>query len=444
MPSPRSATAVVALLAALVAAGCSNDEDPSPSASPRPSVPTVPAIETTPEPTLPLPELAATGLAEVTTDPTPAWASPRLRGDVDVALVGDLVRVGRNGSEQVVDLRTGETRWSLREGRYVDTAAQASLSDELTVLDVPSGPLLVGPFYANRCAFGCPVPTAYDNEHKGLVALDARTGEVVWGRGLVGSAHAAFLRPRDRDQELAVRPAGIGPQVVVANVGDRDVVLNGEVDRSLPAYSVGLDPSSGEQLWSSDDVVVDKVVDGMVVGHLNDEDDPSLIGLDPLTGAVVWRSTEPYSGLVSVSPRLTVLDDGSARGALFVDTATGKPTDQQPPEGAGRCAPWLSGDLDVACAWRDPVSGDERLLTVAGGVMSLSRESVTALPDAVIGGAVVIDSFGDAPSVVDAAGRVLLPSTGERVLVLGERYVVLGTQAELGGGIRDVRVLRRR
>ncbi len=444
-PGALPSVLLLVLLAATACTSAADHSDDPPRRAPSTAPSTTAAAPGT---ELPLPELDATDLPEITTAPRPVWTSSGagLRGELFIEVVDDLALVTTPRSEVAVDLRSSRTLWRADDDDYLDLPGETSVSTGLLSVPTAAGPLLVSSYYANGCAFGCPVPDAYHSEQKGIVARDARTGEVVWGQGLVGSSQASYLRPGDRDDDLVVLPLAAGPEVVVAAAGDGGVLLSRDPDATLPTYSVGLDPATGERLWSRRGIFVEAVVGGVVVGYVNDADAPVLVGLDPRTGKDLWRTDEPipFFGVTSASPRVIVLEREDE--VLLLDTTTGRPLDQQPPPGTRSCASWVDGPLDVACAWRSPDDYDDaRLLTVdADGALTLSAASTDLTPDILTGGAVVVDDIGDGPgAILDAAGRSLLAERRQQVVALGERYLVVGDQTRTSSAWRELTILRR-
>ncbi|MFB9315675.1 PQQ-binding-like beta-propeller repeat protein [Nocardioides plantarum] len=439
MPRPRALTALALLL---LLTGCSSDE------TRRPAEPT-----SSPAPTaapLPLPVLEASERAPVRTSTRPVWTSPsdEERG---VAVVGDLMLLTGERPE-VVDLRSGRTTWRLPTKDVplgATTGSVGDLNDEPALVDTADGPLVVLPYFAFACAYGCPEPTMEDGQ-RGAVAVDARTGDVVWGSGLTQSTQADYLRPRDDLARLSVMVEGVSSTSVVLGVADYGTLFYGRPDKTLPAYAVGLDPATGERLWARPDVVVDLVAGDLVIGRVNDASAPSLVALDARTGKERWRSTETARA-VSVSPRVVVLDDVSG-GARLLDSRTGRPLPQQPPTRTRGCARWISGDLDVACVWEDPedLRAQPRLLTL-GAERGLSLSATLSddrdqdwTPTTIQDGVVSLDGYGGVAGAVDAAGGTLIgPDPDLTVVSVDDRYLVLGDGDGYDGYAR-LQVLRRR
>ncbi|MEO9322522.1 PQQ-binding-like beta-propeller repeat protein [Nocardioides sp. C4-1] len=420
------------------ASSTSETQTPSPSPSPSPSAPG-----------LPLPELTTTSApVDVTTAARPAWTSSGIRGPKTIQVDGDLAVVATPRDQRGVDLRSGEVLWTLGDDEDLPLPGTTSAAG-LVLAPSADGPRAVSSFYANGCAFGCPVPEQYHSEQKGIVALDATTGDVAWGRGLVGSAQADYLRPRDRDLDLVVAGVLSSPRAVVTSVGHGDIVVSGQVDADLPVYAVALDPVSGERLWARRGVVPEAVVADLVVVRVNDEAAPFLVGLDARTGEQRWRSpvTSPFLALQSVSPRVIAVEAEDSDAITLLDTRTGVPLAAQPPGVVRFCAAWVSGSLDLACEWSAPDEPSaKRLLTLdATGSMSLSAEPLTSTPDRVVDGVVVADDVLEGPTVfLDAAGDRVGDDRPGRIESLSARYLVEGTEVRYGNELRTITVLRRR
>lgn len=440
------ATTTLALALLVLTTGCSGDGEPAePTSSPAATAPA-----------LPLPPVEVAPVDPILTSGRPAWTSDDLtreqrRFDVDLEVVGDLLLVRGAGSE-VVDLVSGRPLWRVQEETEVELGESVGYVgdvDNLALTDTATGPVVVLPYRTDGCAYGCPTGVG---QQRGLVGVDPLTGEVVWGNGLTRSTQADYIRPEDRSGRLPVTLEGVSSTTVVAGVGIPGVLDRVVLDRTRPAYVVGIDPATGERVWAVPDLVVEAMAGDLVIGRVNDVGAPDLVGLDARSGAELWR-VETTGSTSSVSPRVAVLEEGEE--TTLLDGRTGEPLAQQLPPGTQDCARWVSGDLDVACLWRDPADpyGEPRLLTMTGGASAVLSQELPDdggedwTPQELHDGAITVGTyrvFGDRSGTVDTAGRALLPAEVEGVvLAADDRYLVLGGGAD-DDGTRRLEILRRR
>ncbi|WP_170219366.1 PQQ-binding-like beta-propeller repeat protein [Nocardioides litoris] len=451
-PLPLAALALV--LAVTACSGPDGDDGPGPT-------PTTTTTSSAPVP--PLPELALDDqVAPVVTEAGPVVTAKGvgLRGNLRAQVVGDLLAFsgtprpdGSTSRTTVVDLRSGRPLWTRRDDEPLPSGAYP---DPGVLTATERGPLVVSRYYADGCAYDCP---AEPDEQTGVVAVDARTGRPVWGRGLTGARTTGGLRAATGDAVADPRSQlwAASPAVVVAEAGAREGLTDDDADASNPVALVGLDPATGRQRWTRPHLRFLAMVprspagEELVLGRTQ-EDEAQLTALDARTGEVRWRGPEIATryALTSVGPSTIVLD--VANTPVLLDSRTGRELAQQLPEGTGLCARWVRGYLDVACAWRDPAGElDERLVTLGpDGELALSPVGVPEAglrplsPRLILGDLVAFDAIGEGPTVVvDRAGSIVRDNAPGELLDLTASYLVVQESDGLTGP-EAIEVLRRR
>lgn len=190
-------------------------------AAPGESPPVEPAAQEKTEPKRPAPVLQPLALA-----PEPLWSSEEtFEGDARAAVIRDGLALVTGPSQlAVVDVATGETRWSLEDGEDLDGGAGDSRW-------TPTGhraPRLV----ATQDGFAVPVEYERpDREREGIALLSAEDGSVVWQEqtGTTDESRRILWAVDDR--------------VALASVATDDTLT-----------TVAFDIATGEQLWDEADV----------------------------------------------------------------------------------------------------------------------------------------------------------------------------------------------
>lgn len=250
MKNHRKALAItLALTLAAAACGSSdNSSEAAPAATATTAeAPTTP--EETPEATA-TPVPTATPMPTATPEPVPvSWST------TDVLAVGRLAHDGFTAATVVrtdtgldlvaFDVESGEEAWRApysMAGRFPGSGLGGfAIADE--VLAYPSGPL-------------------GDAQNSSLVGRDAITGGQLW------EVFAPFT--------LGVETCG---PVFCASVADFEI---GEI------VVQGLDPETGETLWTQSGGDIDYVTDPDLVVALQTGDEPVVTGIDPATGDATW------------------------------------------------------------------------------------------------------------------------------------------------------------
>ena len=235
-------------------------------AAPGESPPVEPAAQAQTEPKRPAPMLQPLALA-----PAPLWSSEEsFDGGAQGAVIRDgLALVTGPSRMAVLDVATGEVRWSLEDGDELDGGAGDSSWN-------PTGhraPRLVA------TADGLAVPVEYerpDREREGIALLSAADGSVVWQEqtGTVDESRRILWAVDDR--------------VALASVATDDTLT-----------TVALDIATGEQRWDEADVWPAAIAGdaALTISSAESLEDPrgavslpggDLAGLDLATGEPRW------------------------------------------------------------------------------------------------------------------------------------------------------------
>ena len=375
---------------------------------------------------------APTSMTETTAAAVPSVDLPSSSAvPAEAASTGPACEDGLAPALAAVDRTTGEYQWTYcsaepawREVRgatndivYVDSttpdqsaviAVDARSGAELWQVPVARQPLgwPLGPFAGG----GVVVVEVDDDNGAAIVGLDAETGDTVW-------------RVAVADLGGTVAPSAGLPSVVapVANT-DQVVVL------SVPTGLIGLDRTSGEQMWSSDVFLLDEsgvgvargpaAVDGstVIIPAASDVVTPSgqtvkvpvgpsvLVAVDGSTGAALWQGPRLDHPAAADGYVVGYVHSGPDSEVLVVDAATGEQLWSKPGrESYGDL--WAIGDGAVYVLFtgddsRQSVvayeleSGDERWRT-ADVTMPGEPQQVADDGVAVLGGNLAVLSTAD-------------------------------------------------
>ncbi|MEI2777078.1 MAG: PQQ-binding-like beta-propeller repeat protein [Tetrasphaera sp.] len=220
------------------------------------------------------------------------WTGAKDAHRIQVAIVGDLVVLvtaeGEIGQVDVVDARTGATRWSTRSRALAlgrDATISVDYEDSLLVVNHGGQDLLLLPYSVGRCdnATGCDIRAG------GTVAIDLGSGQIVWKRVLrtVGDAEEDYLYPG------FARAAGLVASTLVVDVAATSPWRLAE-DNAV----AGLDAGSGRERWRASGVTRPAAAGGVVVAATLAAPEPGdraaglsgLAGLDAASGKRLWAT----------------------------------------------------------------------------------------------------------------------------------------------------------
>lgn len=255
-----------------------------------------------------------------------------------------------------VDLLTGETIWETRFPGAPEDAASGVMYDSRG----PGAPVVSedgSTVYAVMLVYVQGTGTTSDSAAAQLVAVDAETGDLTWSTDI----------PLGAD---VYGTSGQSMRVAGAQDGRVIVALDGE------GMAVAVDSTTHEVLWSEPASVQLAGQDVVVVtAELAKDDDgaayPQLAGLDPATGELLWSSGDdlrsavmgaaaveteaglvmtvfPYSG---ADPRSDVIDPADGRA---IEPVPGPPLSNPSTDGVALY------DLDAGIRALDPVTLETR------------------------------------------------------------------------------------
>ncbi|GAB3927058.1 hypothetical protein GCM10011575_09070 [Microlunatus endophyticus] len=309
-----------------------------------PRLPGLPQSQgTKPDPTAPparvrLDKLWDTGGIGTVDDAAPAGdvvvVSGGLKGGQKIPFLADIAAFGLTDRKRIWTSQTVN-----RQLATIDPTL--SVSDGQVVCETDSNAIVTVPTYQNPCPGGkgsCSTAETTRTDGKGLTAIRAADGRLLWHNLLLPAVPRSDPRARQRDDESVQVIAGDATRVLYI-AGALDVVVGGEAPRSGQRIWTGLlDAATGKELWRVDDtkgkylagdvVLVDLVHEGQGDGAENDHG--PVAALDAGTGRQLWstRGTDSQrgrwifgaSGLAGLE---TQKSDGGYRADLLLDPRTG-------------------------------------------------------------------------------------------------------------------------
>ena len=461
----RFSVAVVAVAGALAAAGC-GPSDPTPTPSPEPTNP-VPARYSGES----LPDLDVTEIA-VADDLDISAAYSAWRFD-DVVVVQGVDREDRLAAA-ALDPATGERIWHTSDDgfRFIDVGERSvELFDTAgAAIGLPEQNTLVAQTYISPWAGNaalCPKSQTSATSGFGLVAIDARDRTVVWHNELVPPRERSDPDADEQD-ETTLDVTAYSDDVLVVSVGDRGA--SSAEDPSSAAFdAVGLDATTGEELWKVPQVMARALTDDHLLtdGYMAGSE-PQLEIRDPGSGEVTatvedvrgrWVAAAGDLGLAAARdpettlPTVPLLVDLSS-GEILSDRLTAWSEDGPVvipvrevrigvQDGRGYAA-WPSGDGHltetggsrwvVNTQWADAPVAEE-------GEVSLEEQSFSLLTD---GGYVWLKSMSEQSGqyVIGAYDRRGEPRSEPLEVAHGDVFegLIAGEQSRRDGKLRNVRL----
>lgn len=255
-----------------------------------------------------------------------------------------------------VDLATGETIWETRFPDAPEDAAGGVMYDSRG----PGAPVVSedgSTVYAVMLVAVEGSGTTSDSIAAQLVAVDAETGDLTWSTDISLGTDGFY--------------GTSGKSMRVASAQDGRVI----VDLDEEGMVVAVDSTTHEVLWSKPGVVEFASQDVVVVTVELPKDDgpayPQLAGLDPATGDLMWSSSDDLRsavmGAAAVETEaglvMTVFPySGADPRSDVIDPATGRATEPVP--GPPLSRPATDGvalyDLDAGIRALDPVTLETR------------------------------------------------------------------------------------
>ncbi len=373
------------------------------------------------------------------------WASAEQTMAEPVAVLDDQVVLADPKSKLSAIDRSGEVRWQLPPTlRLKDGAEAAELVGSVgrTLSTRPDG-VIVAPYKWDWCAANsdfCYRQPQQPTADYGVVGLSLADGRPQWSVVLEPSV---AVDPGDHRESPDLQVRLVTDTVALVEWGPE---LGASLGRSK---TVALDPRTGQELWSKDDLgsswaTEDRVL-GVFAGPSGTARDGTPVLLDARTGAEVWRSPKPslWSDTFGTKPTqdsygygtvLRPLGDEEGPAATAIDLATGSTRSLDDLDNIGHVIVGRGSDGPFF-AW----TGIESLYsagTTAEGPPARAEHKLGIPIDGAVGGYLWVTDWaggrqGATTKAVDRTGEVRFdPVPGILKLATADWLVVQGAEQE--------------
>lgn len=404
-----------------------------------------------PSPKRPVPDPTA---AKLTISDAPIFTSNDLAvHPVDtVQLAGDdtaIITSLDTGLLTAVNLATGQVSWQLEREALLPGDPLAIFWNGPVI--ATAGDMVIVPYFATQCSTDLCAPGEVDvSDENGYAALSATDGTLLWKFATIPGV-SDDSEEHDYISGLVDAGAAVDQNVLVATVRQ---VTGTSSPQGAQVFSIGIDLATGTELWRVDDFAIHQIAGAVAYGVLFetvDEYNASNgvpVGLDPLTGQILWQLTEADTGYAyaAAGPDGALLAPAWATGSeliLRVVTAGGTELESPGTKVMFRC-PQVADTGRMACALEYLNTGaTSRILTIGDDAKSFTSEApipraaqVAYADDKYIYVNIPADSGDSSSYAADEHGNKLSRNFPGKVVATNAKYVVvLRNDSSLGGSV---------
>lgn len=405
----------------------------------------------TPSPKRPVP---APTTAELSISDAPIFVSNALAVHPveSVQLAGDdtaIITSRDTGLITAVNLTSGAVSWQLQRNDPLPGDPVAIVWSG-PVIATTAGAVIV-PYFATQCPTDLCAPGGVDvSDERGYAALSAIDGSLLWKFATIPGV-SDDSEDHDYISGLVDAGAAVDESVLIATVRQ---ITGTSSQQGAQVFSIGIDLTTGTELWRVDDFAIYQIGGAVAYGVLFetvDEYNASNgipIGLDPLTGQVLWQLTEADTGFVyaAAGPDGALLVPGWSAGSelvLRVFTAGGTELESPGTNVMFRC-PQVADTGRMACALEYlNTDATSRILTIGDDPQSFTSEApiprsaeVTYVDDKYIYVSTPAETGDSSSYAADEHGNKLSRNFPGKVVATNAKYVVvLRNDSSLGGSI---------
>lgn len=424
----RPGLVTVAVIAVLFAAGCTSGAATDGAPSPSPGLPRIDEPAT-------LPELS---IAD-----EPRWGNTELDITLNtLSFVGEDTAVIRGYTEDsdypqlyVVDAQTGKQRWSAGMLTSLDVGEDVFfMSTEWALAGGAGEEVVLGRYYAENCVTEpCP---ADPSPEEGVVGLSLRDGSVEWMHPTLPSLSEDDPElDHQRDLTTQVVSAGNGGLGAPAAVVGPTMSINGSENAAPEEFrTLGLDPATGEELWSKEGVVGQRGAGELLLATVPPDRGQSQggpVALDLADGTERWNVAAEHTAtsLVGAGAHTLLIANvlgGGIGGHQVLDLADGSVLHDLGTRILNPLVDQHGTDLVVGTAAEDPYSLASVTPEDEEPLLSAQSFESTPQPTLVADGYVLITDRGDqTTTAVDRSGNVLGSDLPGTPVLLTDDVVVL-------------------